>query len=153
MTTVELRTVAVGENDAFLAMLTDYLRELNAYELGWDPAPPIEAYGEALEADPDGQQLEWVLDDGERVGFLVTRVVPDWPEEQREIGVVSECYVVPERRGHGVGRAAVEAWLARMRGRGVALVEASVLWRNTPARGFWEALGFEARAVQTVRKP
>ena len=153
MTEVELQPVASAERDAFLAMLADYLEELDAYELDWDPAPPVEAYREALAADPQGQQLEWVLVGGERAGFLVTRVVPDWPEEQREIGLVSECYVVPKRRGQGVGRAAVEVWLARMRGRGVALVEAAVLWRNAPARRFWERLGFEMRAVQTVRKP
>ena len=150
---VELRAVAPGEREAFLAMLADYLAELDAYELPWDPAPPVEAYRAALDADPEGQQIEWLVAGGERAGFLVTRVVPDWPADAREIGEVIECYVEPGQRSRGVGRAAVEIWLERMREYGVASVEASVLWLNTPARGFWERLGFETRAVQTVRRP
>ena len=150
---VELREVAPGERVAFFAMLADYLAELAAYELPWDAAPPVEAYREALDADPDGQRVEWMVAGGERAGFLITRVVPDWPEEEREIGEVIECYVEPGQRARGVGSAAVELWLTRMRARGVAGVEASVLWANTPARGFWERLGFETRAVQTMREP
>ncbi len=150
---VELRAVAPGEREAFFAMLADYLAELDAYELSWDPAPPVEAYRDALDADPDGQQVEWMIAGGQRVGFLITRVVPDWPDEQREIGEVIECYVEPAQRLDGVGRAAVEVWLARMRAQGVSAVEASVLWANTPARRFWERLGFERRSVQTLRRP
>ncbi len=150
---VELHEVAPAEHAAFFAMLADYLAELDAYELPWDPAPPVEAYRAALEADPDGQQVEWILAGSERAGFLVTRVVPDWPEEEREVGEVIECYVERAQRGRGVGRAAVELWLERMRAHGVPAVEASVLWLNTPARRFWERLGFETRAVQTARKP
>ena len=150
---VELRAVAPGEREAFLAMLADYLAELDAYELPWDPAPPVEAYRAALDADPEGQQIEWLVAGGERAGFLVTRVVPDWPEDAREVGEVIECYVEPGQRSRGVGRAAVEIWLERMREYGVASVEASVLWLNTPARRFWERLGFETRAVQTARRP
>ena len=150
---VELRAVAPGEREAFLAMLADYLAELDAYELPWDPAPPVEAYRAALDADPEGQQIEWLVAGGDRAGFLITRVVPDWPEEAREVGEVIECYVEPGQRSRGVGRAAVEIWLERMRECGVASVEASVLSLNTPARRFWERLGFETRAVQTVRRP
>ena len=150
---VELREVAPGEREAFFAMLADYLAELDAYELPWDPAPPVEAYRAAIDADPDGQQIEWVVADGARSGFLITRVVPDWPEEAREVGEVIESYVEVEQRGRGVGRAAVEIWLARMRAQGIVSVEASVLWANTPARRFWERLGFETRGVQTTRRP
>ncbi len=150
---VALREVARDEREAFFAMLAGYLAELDAYELPWDPAPPVEAYREALDADPDGQQIEWMIAGGERAGFLITRVVPDWPEEEREIGEVIECYVEPAQRARGVGRAAVELWLASMLARGVTSVEASVLWANTPARRFWEKLGFETRSVQTMRRP
>ena len=61
--------------------------------------------------------------------------------------------MAPAFRRHGVGSAAVEEWLRRVRDDGVHLVEASVLWLNTPARVFWERMGFETRAVQTVRQP
>ena len=150
---IELRAVEASERDAFFALLGDYLAELDAYELPWDPAPPAEAYRRALDDDPGGQRLDWILAGGERAGFLVSRVVPDWPEEERDVAEVMECYVVPAQRRRGVGHAAVEAWLAEQRDRGVQLVEASVLAPNAPARAFWEELGFELRAVQTVRRP
>ena len=153
MTAVELRLVAGGERADFVAMLGEYLAELDAYELPWDPAPAPESYALAFEDDPGGQRIEWIEADGEPAGFLISRVVPDWPEEHRAIGEVIECYVAPPFRRRGVGRAAVETWLARQRAAGVAQVEASVLSRNTPALAFWERMGFETRAVQTVRRP
>ncbi|MYD66235.1 MAG: GNAT family N-acetyltransferase [Chloroflexi bacterium] len=153
MTTVELRLVEASERADFVAMLGDYLRELDAYELPWDPAPAPEDYARAFEDDPEGQLIEWMVAGGERAGFLISRVVPDWPEEHRSVGEVIECYVAPPFRRRGVGRAAVEAWLERQRADGVDLVEASVLSLNTPALAFWERMGFETRAVQTVRRP
>ena len=149
---VELRPIEASERDAFFALLANYLAELDAYELPGDPAPPVEAYRRALDEDPGGQRIDWILAGGERAGFFVSRVVPDWPEEERDIGEVMECYVLPAQRRSGVGRAAVEVWLAEQRARGVQLVEASVLAPNTAARAFWERLGFELRAVQTVRR-
>ncbi|MXZ63192.1 MAG: GNAT family N-acetyltransferase [Chloroflexi bacterium] len=153
MTAVELLLVHDAEQADFVAMLGDYLRELDAYELPWDPAPVPEDYARAFEDDPGGQRIEWMVADGERAGFLISRVVPDWPEEHRNVGEVIECYVAPAFRRRGVGRAAVEAWLARQRADGVDLVEASVLSLNTPALAFWERMGFEVRAVQTLRRP
>ena len=150
---VRLRAVAGGERAAFLAMLAAYLAEIGDYEPAWDEAPDAEAYARAFEADPGGQRIEWIEAGGERAGFLVTRVVADWPDEGREVGEAIECYVAPPHRRRGVGRAAVEAWLAGLRERGAAVAEASVLSRNAPALAFWERLGFEARAVQTVRRP
>ena len=151
--TVELQPIADEEREAFLALLADYLAELDAYELPWDPAPPAEAYRDAFEDDLDDHRLDWILTGGERAGLLVSRVTLDWPEEDREVALVEECYVLPAYRRRGVGRAAVEQWLAEQRRRGVQLVEASVLARNAPARAFWEQLGFELRSVQTVRRP
>ena len=153
MSAVELRRVSAGEQADFVAMLGDYLRELDAYELPWDPAPPAESYALAFDEDPDGQDIEWIEADGERAGFLISRVVPDWPDDERTIAEVMECYVTPPFRRRGVGRAAIEGWLARQRADGVAQVEASVLSRNAAALAFWERMGFEVRAVQTVRRP
>ena len=152
MIEVAIEGVAAGERGALFAMLGEYLQELDAYELEWDPAPPLEAYRGALEDFPDEQALWWIVAGGRRAGFAITREDLDWPEE-RTLGVIVEFYVAPEARREGVGRAAVELLLAGMRERGVAQVEASVLARNGPARGFWGSLGFEDRAVQTVRRP
>ena len=153
MSAVELRRVSTGEQADFVAMLGDYLRELDAYDLPWDPAPPAESYALAFDEDPDGQDIEWIEADGDRAGFLISRVVPDWPADERTIAEVMECYVTPPFRRRGVGRAAIDAWLARQRADGVAQVEASVLSRNAAALAFWERMGFEVRAVQTVRRP
>lgn len=153
MSTVELRQVTAGAWDRLVAMLADHLRELEPYELAWDRPPGAEEYASAFDDDPDGQDIEWIIAAGARAGFLVTRVVPDWPDETRAVGEVLECYVAPPYRRRGVARAAIEVWLARMREQGVAQVEASVLTPNAPALAFWRRLGFETRAVQTVRRP
>ena len=117
MSAVELRRVSTGEQADFVAMLGDYLRELDAYELPWDPAPPAESYALAFDEDPDGQDIEWIEADGERAGFLISRVVPDWPDDERTIAEVMECYVTPPFRRRGVGRAAIEG-MARTPARG-----------------------------------
>ena len=153
MTAVELCRVADGERADFVAVLADYLRELDAHELPRVPAPTAEAYASALDDDPGGQDIEWIVADGERAGFLVSRVLADWPDDERTVAEVMECYVAPPFRRRGVGRVAVETWLARQRAAGVDLVEASVLSRNEAALAFWAAMGFRTRAVQTVRRP
>jgi ribosomal protein S18 acetylase RimI-like enzyme len=150
---VELRPIAGHEHEVFLEMFGDYLAELDAYELPWDPAPPLDAYREAFDEGPEGHRRYWIIVGSACTGFLVSQVGLVWPEEDREIATIGEFYVLPTYRRQGIGRRAIEKWLTEQRGQGITYVEATVLWANTPARSFWERLGFESRSVQTVRKP
>ena len=150
---IELRNVRPDEFDAFFELFAVYHDELGPSD-PIEPQPrPTEPYRRAFAEDPEGQRLRWILADGRRVGFLITRITPDWPEEELLVGEVVDSYVVPSHRRRGVAEAAVGSWLEELREAGVALAEANVLRDNTLGLAFWEAQGFVVRSLQTARRP
>ncbi len=156
---VELRAIARDEFDDLFALVGPYIEELDAFD-SLEPAGPgyVAAMRERYEADldsDDGEEREpfWILDGGERAGFLLSRRYADWPGGQHEMASISEFYVLREHRRRGIGRAAVEAWLALHRERGTWLVEADIMRENAAARAFWASLGFEVQMLQTARRP
>jgi ribosomal protein S18 acetylase RimI-like enzyme len=58
---------------------------------------------------------------------------------------LEELYVVPERRGQGLGRALMDAAMELARGRGAARMELGTAHDDTAARGLYESLGFTNR--------
>lgn len=149
---VSLTPVPVEEHDEFFDMLATYHTELDQYDpyaTDWDP----EVHRRAILDDMDGREIAWILADGDRAGFLMVRLLPDWPDETREIASIAEFYVAPLFRRRGIGRAAIETLLAEHRALGTFEVEAGILVRNEPALAFWASLGFEARNVVTARRP
>jgi ribosomal protein S18 acetylase RimI-like enzyme len=58
---------------------------------------------------------------------------------------LEELYVVPERRGQGLGRALMGAAMELARGRGAARMELGTAHDDTAARGLYESLGFSNR--------
>jgi GNAT superfamily N-acetyltransferase len=152
--TVTLIPVPSSEHDDFFKMFADYHHELDAYDRHaednpWDP----EGYRRAVLDDMEGRELSWVTVDGERAGFLVVRVFPDFPDDSRDVASIAEFYVLPAYRRRGVGRAAIEALLADHRARGTFEVEAGILDGNAPAKAFWGSLGFDVRSIVTARRP
>ncbi|MFK4105701.1 GNAT family N-acetyltransferase [Streptomyces sp. NPDC019531] len=55
--------------------------------------------------------------------------------------------LIPEWQGRGYGRALMETFLRALHERGVAAVHLSMLSANTPARAFYDRLGFHEIAV------
>ena len=55
---------------------------------------------------------------------------------------LAELYVTPEQRGHGIGRALMEAALAAARERGADRIELGTSQGDTAARTLYESLGF-----------
>lgn len=91
----------------------------------------------------------FVVDEAETVVGLATAHAM-WPPpvyEQRLTVFVAELVVVPESRGHGHGRALLDAVTAWAGSIGAEAVEAGVLARNADARAFWEAAGAEPYSV------
>ncbi|MCK9487499.1 MAG: GNAT family N-acetyltransferase [Dehalococcoidia bacterium] len=149
---VALVPVPAEEYDEFFAMLATYHAELDTYDPhaeDWD----AEVHRRAVLDDMEGREVSWVLADGERAGLLMVRVLPDWPDESREVASIAEFYVAPPFRRRGVGREAIVALLADHRARGTFEVEAGILALNEPARAFWASLGFEVRNIVTARRP
>lgn len=151
---VVLVDVRTDEYDDFFAMYRPYVLELDPYDPA-GPAPPgyLEQYRRAVLDDMEGRELQWIVADEERAGFIVVRTLLDWPDETRSIASIAEFYVLPRFRRSGVGTAAVEALLAEHRRRGTDEVEADILRDNEPARAFWARMGFEVQLLQTSRKP
>jgi GNAT superfamily N-acetyltransferase len=61
------------------------------------------------------------------------------------VALLEELYVVPGRRGHGLGRELMDAVLDLARGRGAAMVELATGEDDTAARGLYESAGFRNR--------
>jgi len=58
---------------------------------------------------------------------------------------LEELYVVPERRGHGLGRALLEAAMEHSRQRGAAHIDLGTSEGDVAARGLYESAGFTNR--------
>jgi ribosomal protein S18 acetylase RimI-like enzyme len=59
---------------------------------------------------------------------------------------LAELYVVPERRGHGLGRALMEAVLALAASLGADYIELGTEETDVAARSLYESLGFTNRS-------
>lgn len=69
------------------------------------------------------------------------------------LGVVDGCYVEPEARGVGVGRALLDALLAFFEGCACRGVDAVALPGDRRTKNFYEAGGFKARLITLHRRP
>jgi ribosomal protein S18 acetylase RimI-like enzyme len=58
---------------------------------------------------------------------------------------VDELYVVPDRRGHGLGRALLDAAMDLARERGADHIDLTTAETDTAARGLYESAGFTNR--------
>lgn len=58
---------------------------------------------------------------------------------------LAELYVAPDRRGHGLGRALMEAAMQRARDEGADRMDLGTSEDDTAARGLYESLGFSNR--------
>jgi ribosomal protein S18 acetylase RimI-like enzyme len=130
----EVRT-ATSEDAALVAHL---LYDFNT-EYGW-PMPPVEEMaprlGELIEA---GEAL--VLLVGGELGVAVLRLRESlWSRSL--VAYLEELYVVPGRRGEGLGRALMEATMEAARAAGAETMELGTSTTDVAARGLYESCGF-----------
>jgi ribosomal protein S18 acetylase RimI-like enzyme len=77
-------------------------------------------------------------------GLAVLRLRPGLWSEGRE-GYLAELYVVPARRGNGLGRALLEGAMALARERGADHIELGTSEDDVAARALYESAGFVNR--------
>ena len=90
-------------------------------------------------------ETDVVLGGGGTDGVAVLRFRPSLWTAGSEC-YLAELYVVPERRGLGVGRALMEEALRHARRRGADWMSIEVDEPDTAARNLYESLGFSNRA-------
>lgn len=102
-------------------------------------------------ASRNGRIYVAVGEDGARLGWGVAH------EEENDIyvvkalrlhGYIAELFVVEEMRGHGVGRALIEACEGWAKARGLPLMMIGVLSGNTRAKQIYESSGYAHYALR-----
>ena len=145
--------VEEGEIEALFAMFDAYWTELEPYDpVAREIMSTADRRAELVGGGEDQEWL-WIEFDGAHVGFMMLQLRYNDPLVGLQTQEIVDMYIEPDSRRHGVGKAAVEALLARERQHGSTLVEAAVLRDNHPAQVFWEAMGFVTRAHRTARQP
>jgi GNAT superfamily N-acetyltransferase len=85
----------------------------------------------------------WVVDDGKRViGNVCAQLfekIPNPVKEQEAHAYVTNLYVVPEMRGHGLGEKLLNKALSWCRDRGV---DAVILWPSPASKSLYRRFGF-----------
>ena len=91
------------------------------------------------------------VDGGEAVGFVTFERESGVYEQDATRGLVENVYVVPGRRGEGIGSALLSAAEDRLRERGCDAFFLEVLAANGGARRFYREAGYEPHRIQFER--
>jgi ribosomal protein S18 acetylase RimI-like enzyme len=125
----------VQDADVVARMLRDFNAEFN------DPAPDQEAMAERIRALLAHGDTIILLAGEPPCALSVTRFRPGLWSPKLE-SYLAELYVVPERRGGGIGRALMEETMAAARAQGADAMELGTGEADVAARRLYESLGF-----------
>jgi ribosomal protein S18 acetylase RimI-like enzyme len=120
-------------------------RLLHAFNTEFDePTPDAEVIAErAAPLIESGEVTALFAGDGPD-GFASLRFRPSLYTGALD-AYLEELYVVPERRGHGLGRALLEAAMEYARKRGAAHIDLGTSENDVAARALYERAGFTNR--------
>lgn len=132
---IPVRHATVDDAAAVAQLLDDFNREFGGHTLG---APALE---QRLRELIDGSETTVLVVGDEPVGLAVLRFRRSIWGEDLEC-TVAELYVIPSRRGHGIGRALMEDAIGHARERGADYIDVGTSHDDTAARAVYESLGF-----------
>ena len=124
------------------ALVGRLLHDFNA-EFG-EPTPGAEALAERAVAFIARGELTFLLAGEGPDGIAQLRFLP-WLWSEGLDARLEELYVVPERRGRGIGRALLEAAMETTRTAGATHIELNTGETDTVARALYESAGFTNR--------
>ena len=134
----EVRPGQVGDADAIARLLRDFNREFD------EPAPELdELAGRVRELLGQGEITVLLAGPGPD-GIAVLRFRPEIWARALECHLV-ELFVVPERRGQGLGRALVVQAIELARSKGADYMDLGTGEDDAAARALYESLGFSNR--------
>ena len=107
-----------------------------------DPSPGPDRLAERLRELIEGGDTAVLLGGADPDGLAVLRFRRAIWTPNLEC-YLAELYVVPDRRGHGLGRALMNAAMALARERGADTMDLGTSEDDTAARALYESLGFD----------
>jgi ribosomal protein S18 acetylase RimI-like enzyme len=124
----------------------DVARLLHDFNTEFDePTPPVAALAERVEELLDRGEITVLLAGAaEPVGLALLRFREALWAAALD-AYLEELYVVPARRGGGIGRALLEAAMQAARAAGATHFELTTGETDTAARGLYESAGFSNR--------
>lgn len=135
---IPVRMAEVGDAPEIARLLDDFNREFG------EPTPGVEALAATVRRLlAPGEMTVLLAGDGPD-GIAVLRFRPALWSEGLE-AYLQELYVVPPRRGQGIGRSLLEEAIALSRERGADGIDLNTGETDTAARGLYESMGFTNR--------
>jgi GNAT superfamily N-acetyltransferase len=129
------RLATVGDADELAQLLYDFNLEFDT------PAPPVPTIARRLRELLARDATFAFLAGTPAVGVGLVTLRPNvW--YQGPVALLDELYVVPDRRGQGVGGSMIELFVDECRRRGVELVEINVDESDVDAQRFYRRHGF-----------
>jgi ribosomal protein S18 acetylase RimI-like enzyme len=135
---LEVRLATAVDAPALARLLHDFNREFG------DPAPAVEWLTDRLGQLIETGEVTALLAGAGPDGLAVLRFRPSLWTAGLEC-YLAELYVVPARRGRGLGRALMDAVIELARSRGADHIELNTEETDRAARALYESLGFSNR--------
>ena len=138
MQDINIRRAQPEDADDIGKLLHDFNTEYD------EPTPSPEQLAERFRSLLGQSHTEVLLANDEPIGVAVLRFVPSiWSEAQE--CYLAELYVIPSRRGQGIGRALMQEVLRTAKERGADYIYLGTSEDDTAARGLYEKFGFTNR--------
>jgi ribosomal protein S18 acetylase RimI-like enzyme len=133
--TEPIRAARIEDADAVARLLRDFNAEYD------DPAPGQEQMAERIRVLLEHGDTIILVAGEPPCALSLTRFRPGLWSPKLE-SYLAELYVVPDRRGQGIGRALMEETMAMARAQGADTMELGTGEDDVSARRLYESLGF-----------
>ena len=134
----QIRLASAADAPAFGRLLYAFNVEFG------EPTPNADVFAERAAPLIENGEVTVLLGGDGPDGFAQLRLRPSLYTGALD-AYLEELYVVPERRGHGLGRALLEAAMEHARERGAAHVDLGTSEDDVAARALYESAGFTNR--------
>jgi GNAT superfamily N-acetyltransferase len=136
--TAAVRRASPGDAEAIARLFHHFQLEFS------EPTPGVEALAVRYEVLIRRHEMTVLLVGDGPDGFAQLRFRP-WVYTDGLHAYLEELYVVPARRGHGLGRALLETAIETARDEGATHMELGTGEDDVAARSLYEAMGFTNR--------